>query len=99
MAEYHFNLWGDVDIARAPAIRSELQAIISGCDSHVLVDCTQLSFIDSTGILVLLEAHRDLHAEGREMLVANVPPHCTKVFDILGVRDLLRYDRAENLSA
>jgi anti-anti-sigma factor len=65
----------------------------------VLVDCTQLSFIDSTGVLVLLEAHRDLLAEGREMLVANVPPHCTKVFDILGVRDLLRYDRAENLSA
>jgi anti-sigma B factor antagonist len=98
MAEYHYNLRGDVDIASASEIRSNLQAIISGSDRHLLVDCTQLTFIDSTGIVVLLEAHRDLRADGREMLIANVPSHCTKVFDILGLGDLLRYERAESIS-
>jgi anti-sigma B factor antagonist len=99
MAEYHYNLRGEVDVASAAEIRSDLQAIVSGCDSHVLVDCSQLTFIDSTGIVVLLEAQRDLLADGREMLIANVSPRCAKVFDILGLSDLLRYDRAENLSA
>ena len=99
MAEYQYNLRGDVDLATASEVRSDLQAIIAGSDSHVLVDCSQLTFIDSTGIVVLLEAHRDLRADGREMLVTNVSPQCTKVFDVLGLSDLLRYDRAGNLSA
>jgi anti-sigma B factor antagonist len=99
VAEYHYNLRGDVDIASAPDIRADLREIITNTDSHVLIDCAQLAFIDSTGIVVLLEAHRDLKAQGREILVANVPAHCTKVFDILGLNDLLRYDRAEDVPA
>jgi anti-sigma B factor antagonist len=99
MAEYHYNLRDDVDIATAPTVRSDLRAIIAGCDSHVRVDCAQLTFIDSTGIVVLLEAHRDLQALGREMLVTNVPPMCSKVFDILGLNDLMRWDRAEVVAA
>jgi len=95
VAEYHYNLRGDVDVATASDIRADLQAIIEGSDSHVLIDCTQLTFIDSTGIVVLLEAHRALQAAGREMLLANVPTRCSKVFDILGLDDLLRYDRTE----
>jgi anti-sigma B factor antagonist len=99
MAEYHYNLRGDVDLASAAEVRSELRAIIRDRDSHVLIDCSQLTFIDSTGIAVLLEAHRDLKAQGREMLVTNVSSRCMKVFDILGLDDLLRYDRAESMTA
>ena|SRR4051812_1457262 len=93
MAEYRYYLRDDLDLESAAEVRSELRAIIARTDSHVLVDCTRLSFVDSTGVAVLLEAHRDLRAEGREMLVANVPNRCRRVFAILGLDDLLRYDR------
>ena len=85
---YHPALSSSADV------RAELREVIASCDSHVLIDCSQMTFIDSTGITVLLETHRDLAARGREMLIANVPPQCQKVFDILGLNDLLRYDRS-----
>ena len=93
MAEYHYNLRGEVDLATVPEVRADLRAIVADSDSHLLVDCAQLTFIDSMGITALLEAHRDLKEQGREMLLVNVPTQCRVAFDVLGLNDLLRYDR------
>jgi anti-anti-sigma factor len=93
MAEYHYNLRGDVDLANAPQLRAELSEVIAQDGAHLLVDCTNLTFIDSMGITVLLEANRKLEEDGRHMLLFNVPPRTQRVFEMLGLADLLRYDR------
>ena len=93
MAEYHYALSGDVDLATADGVRSDLRNIIARCDSHVLVDCSQLTFIDSMGISVLVDAHGVLAADGRDLFIANVPAQCQKVFNTLGLEYLLRDDR------
>jgi anti-anti-sigma regulatory factor len=48
-----------------------------------------MTFIDSTGIAALLEAHALLRDRGRQMLVANVLPTLRRAFEVLGVGDLL----------
>jgi anti-anti-sigma factor len=99
MAEDRYQLRGEVDVASAPQVRADLRIILNASESHLCVDCTHLTFIDSTGIAVLLEAHRDLEEQGRYMLVSNVPPRPRRVFDVLGLTDLLRYDRSPHLRA
>jgi len=93
MAETRYSLRGDIDIVTAPLVRADLQALIARDGAHLLIDCSGLTFIDSTGVAVLLEANRDLEADGRHMLIVNAPLCARRVFEVLGLTDLLRYDR------
>jgi anti-anti-sigma factor len=94
MSERQCHIHGDFDVATVPHYRALLRRAINVSDADVLVDCTQMTFIDSTGITALLEAHRLLTERGRHLLVANVKPRLRRPFEILGVEDLLEYDRA-----
>ena len=95
LAEYRYFLRGEVDLAVAPEIREELQRAIEQDGAHLLVDCTHLTFIDSTGIGVLLDVNAVLEQEGRHMLLVNVPRGPRRVLETLGLTDLTRYDRDE----
>jgi anti-sigma B factor antagonist len=56
---------GEVDLLRAPAIATALRDLLG---THrirgVMLDLQQVSFMDSTGIQVLVAAHRDATANG-----------------------------------
>jgi len=90
MMEYCCRLHGQLDAAMAPQVRLELRHAINSSGADLVVDCTDVSFIDSTGIAVLLEANRKLEADGRKMLIVNVSPVPRRVFEALGLTDLLR---------
>ncbi len=104
MAEFHHGdlllgvmntvlLRGEVDAAVVAEIRSNLMALIARDRAHLLVDCSELTFTDSTGAAMLQEANRELETEGRHMLIVNVPARLLRVFDALGLSDLVRHDR------
>ena len=77
----------------AAELRLDLMAIVARDHHHLLVDCSGLTFIDSSGVAVLLEVNRELETDGRHMLIVNVPRTPRRVFEALGLADLLRYDR------
>ena len=87
VAEYHYNLRGDVDVATASDIRADLQAIIEGSDSHVLIDCTQLTFIDSSGLRVLVALAKDAESRGTALGLRNLPRHAQRVLELTGLGD------------
>jgi anti-anti-sigma factor len=93
MSEQRFCLRGEVDIDTAPRVRADLQALMAHDSAHLLIGCSGRTFIDSTGVAMLLEANRDVEAGGRHMLIVNVPEGSRRVFDVLGLTDLFRYDR------
>src|SRR5256885_11558034 len=99
MADCRYCLRGQVDMGNAAEIRAGLSQVISSNGAHLLVDCTHLTFIDSTGMAVLLEANQKLEAAGRHMLVLNVQYGPRHTFDALGLTDLLRYDRTVTADA
>ena len=62
---------GDIDIATAPAIRRFLMAAISGGTAHLAVDMSGVTFIDASGIGVLVAAaNRARQAGGGLSLLA-----------------------------
>ena len=99
MSEYRLVAPAEFDLANADEVRAVFRAVLRERDCDVLVDCSRLRFIDSSGLHVLLEANRLLEANGRHMLVVNVRPSARRVFELLGVDDLLRYDRSAPLPA
>ncbi|HTL84796.1 MAG TPA: STAS domain-containing protein [Acidimicrobiia bacterium] len=92
MTENRYRLHGDVDTGTAPQVRLELRHAINSNGADLVIDCSELTFIDSTGIAVLLEANRLLEVDGRTVLIVNVPPGPRRVFDALGLTDLLRFE-------
>ena len=64
------RLSGELDTATAPGLRDQVVQLISQGRSDLVFDCTDLEFIDSTGLGVLIGARaRALAANGSVALV------------------------------
>ena len=61
---------GEVDLTTAPALREAMLAAVSQEDAQTLVvDLSQVDFIDSAGLALLVEARKRLAPEGRTLTV------------------------------
>jgi anti-sigma B factor antagonist len=86
VAEYVvLEIGGEVDVYTAPKLRERLMQMVNGGDKHVVVDLGRVEFLDSTGLGVLVGAHRRLRA--RDGSLDLVCPHerLLKVFRITGL--------------
>jgi anti-anti-sigma factor len=92
MADLRLSLTGEVDLATAPSLLAELQRAIERSVANVVVDCVDLTFIDSTGLYVLEEARRALATQGRALHVVNVARRPRRIFEVLGQTELLHDD-------
>jgi anti-sigma B factor antagonist len=90
MAERRFFLRGEIDIAAAPTLRADLDDAVASDDGDLLVDCTDLTFIDSSGLSVLLSVVRELQASGRGLRVANASNGVVRVIQVAGLTETLR---------
>ncbi len=71
----HVFVRGEVDLATAPHLERVLADAIHGTDSDVLVEFSSDSFIDSTGLNVLIQAARRLRESDRALRVTTGNPH------------------------
>jgi anti-anti-sigma factor len=81
-------VYGELDIATAP----ELVEILTRLRHHqhpVVVDLAEVTFMDSTGLTTLMDAHLAAQRNGWSFSVRRPSPAVTRVFDLAGVRSLL----------
>lgn len=84
------NLSGELDMATVPPLRdAATTAIASGEYQTLVFDLSRLSFIDSTGLQALSEAHRGMAARGRDTRIVCSEPSILKVFELTGLDTLL----------
>jgi anti-anti-sigma factor len=81
-------LHGELDIATAPELE-ELLARLRHHGHAVTIDLAEVTFIDSTGLTALMEAHRLAHSNGWSFSVRRPSPAVQRVFDLAGVGRLL----------
>ena len=67
-----FSLRGEIDMASAPQCHRALDAHAAFTLGEIVCDCTDLGFLDSTGIAMLVEVSDDLAAQGRGFRLVNV---------------------------
>ncbi len=83
----------DLDLASAADARAALDALLDRYpDRDLRVDLSAVSFIDSTGLGVLLGRYRRLSAAGRAMHLDGVQPAVSAVLTVAGVRQIMSWD-------
>jgi anti-sigma B factor antagonist len=80
---------GEVDVMTAPKLSSQLDRILRGQDSDVLVDLSETTFLDSAGLHVLLNAARRLTRRGRHLSVACGPGPVRHVIELARLGETL----------
>lgn len=82
---------GRLDTMTATVLEKEVSPLlVSGAE--VVFDCVELSYISSSGLRVVLMAHKKLMAEGGTLTIKNVAPVIKSVFDITGFSKILRFE-------
>ncbi len=77
---------GEIDVATSPLLRSELTSILSHAPQHVTLDLDGVTFVDSSGLGVLVGALKRLRDAGGEgFTVLHAQDSVRKVFDITGL--------------
>jgi anti-anti-sigma factor len=83
---------GDFDVTMAGLVRQRLGAHLEA--DEVILDLSQVSFIDSTGLGVIAQANRVLNSgEVKRLRVIGRQPPVLVVFEAAGLSDLLEADR------
>lgn len=77
-----FMLHGEVDLATAPGIAEALEAHLEANPGDIKVDCSELTFLDSSGLAVLAATARRLNSEG--WLLELVAPDGRQVDCVVG---------------
>lgn len=83
-------LRGELDLASAPLLQSEIQSSGIETATTVVLDLQELKFIDSTGLRVLLAAHEASRERGQEFAVTRGSPQVQRLLSITGVGEHLR---------
>ncbi len=86
-------LAGEIDLATIPTVRQRLHTAIAARPGRVLtVDLTEVAFVDSAGIGVLLGARRRARAAGGDLVLAGLTPRVLRVLDQAGVAAVFAVD-------
>ena len=84
---------GELDHHGARAVMEELDRRIDQAQPRQLtLDLSGLSFTDSSGIAVLLRAHRRMGQVRGSMKVVNTPDQAGRVFRAAGLERLIRFE-------
>jgi anti-sigma B factor antagonist len=78
---------GELDVATSPALRDAFTKLLDGDDlDDVVLDASGLSFVDSSGLAVLLLGAREWPAHGRRLVLRDPSPMLSRLLDLAGVR-------------
>ena len=82
----------EVDLATAPELESYVQRAFAIAPESVLLDLNGLTFIDSSGLRVLVALSNEARAREASFVLRNVPRHAERVLDLTGLSEW--FDRA-----
>jgi anti-anti-sigma factor len=83
------SLCGELDLANAGTAESALGAALETNDTQVVVDMSELEFIDSTGIALLVTAIGHDGDAARVRFVPSASPAVTRVLELTGLAERL----------
>jgi anti-anti-sigma factor len=76
---------GEIDLATAGELGDHLVAALHEAGPDVVLDLSQVTFMDSTGLKVLLAAHRRAQLAGGHLALAGAGRSVLKVLTITGL--------------
>ena len=94
-------LTGELDVSGASLLEQEIERVAADHDAKTLVlDLTQLEFMDSTGLRLVVLADNRMRQQGRRFALVRGPVDVQRVFELTGMLDRLEwFDSASEAEA
>jgi anti-sigma B factor antagonist len=67
----------------------QAQRVLKTLATSVSIDCSELDYISSAGIGVIIETYRRLHASGQTLKLVNLLPRVRNIFAYAGLDRIL----------
>lgn len=80
---------GEVDMATAPELEAHARKALDRDETDVLVDLTEVTFIDSSGIAALTGLHRQLEERRRHLTIRGLNAVTRRPFEVLKLDQVL----------
>lgn len=88
------SLDGELDLATAPMLDEVLQPVFQHHTGPVVVDMSEVAFMDSTGVRMLLETHERLKTDNRRLAIVCLEDgQVHKLLRLVGLLDALDVHR------
>ncbi|HWH11871.1 MAG TPA: STAS domain-containing protein [Solirubrobacteraceae bacterium] len=82
---------GELDLSTAPLLDAALIATEATPATTITLDIDGVSFIDSTGLRTLLEAHARSQQDGNRIRLTRGSPQAQRLFALAAVDDVLPF--------
>jgi anti-sigma B factor antagonist len=85
-------LSGELDIATAPDLEEAVEGLRENGGGAIVLDLSELTFMDSTGLQAILAAERLCEGRGYDFWVTGVNGPVRRLFDLTGAFGALRFE-------
>lgn len=81
---------GAIDLATAPELAEAVQSIIDQGASTIVIDCAELTYLDSSGVNVLIDAWQQMRERTpMPVVVRRLQPSVERVLEVCGITGLV----------
>jgi anti-sigma B factor antagonist len=75
-------LEGEIDLHVSPRVSAALAAMIEERPQRLVVDLAKVTYIDSSGLAVLIEGMQNVEAYGGKFIIAGIQENVKPIFEI-----------------
>ncbi|MFT8872433.1 MAG: anti-sigma F factor antagonist [Sporolactobacillus sp.] len=91
------RLEGELDHHTAEELRQRVTAVMDEeIVQHILLNCEKLTFMDSSGLGVILGRYRQIVGLGGELVVCALSPSVRRLFELSGLFKIIRFEPDED---
>lgn len=93
------RLSGELDHHTADDLRKQASKVIEKNEiHHIILNLAQLSFMDSSGLGVILGRYKQIRQMHGEMIVCAISPPIKRLFEMSGLFKIIRLETTEDLA-
>ncbi len=86
------TLIGELDTAAAIEVEKQLQPLFDSEGHDIVIDCTELEYIASSGLRILLSILKKAKANGSQLVLKNVNEDIQEVFRLTGFNSIFEFE-------
>ncbi|MFW5500609.1 MULTISPECIES: STAS domain-containing protein [unclassified Maridesulfovibrio] len=90
--EVLIKISGEVDFTGTPDLREKMHAFVKQTSGEVLVDLSELEYLDSSGLASLIELRRILNKDSRSVKIIAVTDQVDRLLNLTQVKSLFGMD-------
>ncbi|MBR6263803.1 MAG: STAS domain-containing protein [Prevotella sp.] len=90
--KYLVTLEGELDTAAAVEVENILQPLYTSNGRDIVIDCTNLEYIASSGLRILISILKGAKASGSKVIMRNMNDDIKTVFKLTGFINLFEFE-------